>query len=82
MIEHKFINIIVKCPREICSVYPMQVHLVDPDGQGLFPLKVNGCDYYNGSEHCEKCRTFITNRFIDDLYYFPGDIISPGTPTR
>ena len=78
----KFLNIKVKCPRDICSVYPMQIKLVDPDGKGLMPLPSNGCDFYNGSPCCKNCKTFITKRFIDDTHYFPGDIISPEIPER
>ena len=75
--KYKFINIKVKCPRDLCSVYPMQIKLVDPDGIGFFAMKVNGCDYHNSSDCCRKCCAAIDKRFEEDLYYVPLDIISP-----
>ena len=78
--EHKFLTIKVDCPRDNCRIQTMQIHLIDHDGNGFFPLKAPGCDYCNASDICEKCRIFITKHFIDDTDYRSTDVIAPNFP--
>ena len=75
--KHKFINIKVNCPRDICCTQTMQIHCIDPDDKGFFALAVNGCNYADMSESCKKCRAAIDKRFAEDLFYHPTEIIRP-----
>lgn len=75
--SHKFLNIKVRCPANYCRIYPMQVHFVTLEDGKDFPFPVNGCDDYNGSKTCEKCRAAITLKFYNGYDYFPLDVITP-----
>ena len=75
--QHKFINIKVRCPKCFYKIFPMQVHIVTmPDGKD-FPFPINGCDELDGSEVCEKCRADVTLKFFHGIIEDSNEILTP-----
>lgn len=70
----RFLQIKVNCPRT-GVIEPMTIQFAAPDF--ATPLACNGCENYNASDTCHRCRMAITLMFFRGLKYFSTDIITP-----
>lgn len=73
--EKKFVDFMVKCPRDPYKIYKMQTRLVWI-GDRWINDPCNGCDNLNGHKACKDCIADITMMF----YHNPDlDVSQPLT---
>lgn len=62
MLNRKFINVQVICPRDINHMEKIKITLVLESGEWI-PLPCNGCENLDGSQSCRNCRAALTLMF-------------------
>ena len=76
MVDRKFVDFKVICPKNVQLIKNMQITFV-ADGQKWFPLPCNGCDDFHGCSVCEKCVASLTLLFAKEP---DVDVVSPLSP--
>lgn len=74
----KFVNFLVKCPRDLNKIYKMKMSFCWT-GDRWLNSPCNGCEYLNGLRECAICTARITSMFFHDPDL---DVSTPIVPTQ
>ena len=67
----------VRCMRDIRGTYDMSIRIFRLSDSVDFVRECAGCENYNGSEQCEKCRAIVTLMFRNGYKAYGDEILVP-----